>query len=91
MAAHFSHGEGPGVCAQLLLDLAPAQFEELGLTVEIARIILDLSALRGPDALLGHVLCALTYLLEHPAGNARGMQIFLNIINPQLSPSAASP
>jgi hypothetical protein len=91
-ADHFSHGEeGPDVCAQLTLDLAPDHLDSVGLTVEIARITLDLTAQRGPDALLGQLLCALTYLLENPSEHMSGMQIFLNIINPRLSPRDASP
>jgi len=86
IADQFSHGEGPGVCMQLLLDLAPAHLDRLGLTVEMARITLDLTAQRGTDPLLGQLLCALTYLLEHPAWHVSGIQIFLNAINPRLSP-----
>lgn len=90
MADQFSHGEEPGVCGHLLLDLAPAHLARLGRTVEVARLTLDLSALRGPDALLGQLLCALTYLLENPAGNANGIEIFPNAINPRLSPQGAA-
>ncbi len=92
MADHFSHGEeGPAGCTQLTLDLAPAHLEGVGLTVAVERLTLDLTAQRGPDAWLGQVLCALTYLLDNPAGHARGMQIFLNILNPRLSPGDAVP
>jgi hypothetical protein len=91
IADHFRHGkEGPDVCAQLTLDLAPAHLEGLELTVEVARLTLDFTAQRGPDALLGQLLCALTYLLEHPAGNMLGIEIFLNAINPRLAPREAA-
>jgi hypothetical protein len=53
-------GNGPGVCAQIILDLAPAHLDGLGLTVEVSRLTLDFTAQRAPDALLGHLLCALT-------------------------------
>src|SRR5262249_14692158 len=90
IAAQFRQGEGPGVCAQLILDLAPARLDGLGRTVEVAQMTLDLTAQHGPDMLLGHLLCALTYLLENPSGNVSGIQIFLNAINPRLSPRDAS-
>jgi len=86
VAAQFRHGEGPGVCAQLLLDLAPAYLEGVGLTVAVAPMTFDLTALRGSEALLGQQLCALTYLLENPSLHARGMQNLLNAINPRLAP-----
>jgi hypothetical protein len=86
VATHFSQGERSGICAQLLLDLAPVSLEGLGLTVELERLTLDLTAQHGPDALLGQMLCALTYLLEHPTLHARGIQLLLNAINPRLAP-----
>jgi len=81
---------GRDVCTQLTLDLAPAHLDSVGLTVEIARITLDLTAQHGPDALLGQLLCALTYLLDQPAEHVRGIQIFLQAINPRLAPREAS-
>jgi hypothetical protein len=47
----------------------------------VSRLTLDLTAQRGPNALLGHLLCALTYLLENPSEHVRGIQILLNAIN----------
>jgi hypothetical protein len=92
IADHFRHGEeGPNVCTQLTLDLAPVHLDVVGLTVAVERLTLELTAQRGPDALLGQLLCALTYLLDNPTAHARGMQLFLNIINPRLSPGEASP
>src|SRR5689334_21328738 len=44
IATQFRQGEGPGVCAQLILDLAPAHLEGLGLTLEVERMTLDLTA-----------------------------------------------
>jgi hypothetical protein len=92
IADHFHHGEeGPNVCTQLTLDLAPVHLDVVGLTVAVERLTLEITAQRGPDALLGQLLCALTYLLDNPTAHARGMQLFLNIINPRLSPGEASP
>jgi hypothetical protein len=92
IADYFGHGaEGPDVCTQLTLDLAPAHLDAIGLTVTVERLTLELTAQRGPDALLGRLLCALTYLLDHPTAHARGIQLFLNIINPRLSPGEPSP
>jgi hypothetical protein len=90
IADQFRQGDGPGVCEQLILDLAPSHLDELGLTVEVSRMTLDLTAQRGPDTLLGHLLCALTYLLENPSGNVSGIQMLLNAINPRLSPRGVS-
>ena len=90
IADQFRQGDGPGVCTQLILDLAPAHLDGLGLTVEVSRVTLDLTTQRGPDTLLGHLLCALTYLLENPSQHMSGIQIFLNAINPRLSPKGAS-
>jgi len=90
IADQFRREEGPGFCAQLILDLAPAHLDGLGLTVEVSRMTLDLTAQSGPDTLLGHLLCALTYLLENPSGHVSGIQILLNVINPRLAPRDAS-
>ena len=90
MVEHVSQGAGPGVCTQLLLDLAPAPLARRGGTVALGRVTLDLTAQRGPDALLGQLLCALTSLLDQPAAHRSGIQIFLNAINPRLSPREAS-
>jgi hypothetical protein len=90
LATQFRQGEGSDVCTQLILDLAPAHLDGVGLTVEVARLTLDLTAQRGPDALLGQLLCALTYLLENPSMHASGMQFLLNAINPRLAPREAS-
>src|SRR5262249_31923352 len=87
---HFRQGAGPGACAQLILDLAPVPLDRLGGMVAIGRVPLDLRAQRGPDALLGQLLCALTYLLDRPAEHGSGMQIFLQAINPRLAPRAAA-
>ena len=86
VAIQFRHGEGPDVCAQLHLELAPTDLEGVGLTVAVAPMTFDLTALRGSDALLGQLLCTLTYLLENPSLHARGMQHLLNAINPRLAP-----
>jgi len=85
MADQFRREEALGVCAQLILDLAPARLDGLGLTVEVSRMTLDLTEQRGPDTLLGHLLCALTYLLEHPSRHVSGIQILLDAINPRLA------
>jgi len=86
MVDELRQGAGPGVCAQLILDLAPAHLDRRGGTVAMGRATLNLTAQRGPDALLGQLLCALTYLLDQPAEHVRGIQIFLQAINPRLLP-----
>ena len=91
MVGQFRREEALGVCTQLILDLAPARLDRLGLTVEVSRLTLDLTAQRGPDTLLGHLLCALTYLLEHPSWHVSGIQILLDAINPRLATMGISP
>jgi hypothetical protein len=86
---HLRHEDGPSVCARLVLDLGPSHLDGRSLTVDVSRITLDLTAQRGPDTLLGHLLCTLTYLLENPSGNVSGIQVLLNAINPRLAANVA--
>jgi hypothetical protein len=57
----------PGVCDILFLDLGPIFLDLLGLTVDLAPIVLDIDAVPGAGRLLGNLLCAITGLLD-PGG-----------------------
>jgi len=88
--AQFRHEEEAGLCVQLVLELAPIYVGGRGRTVEVAPLALDLTAQRGPDAVLGHLLCVLTYVLDHPSEHMSLLQFLLHTINPRLSPDAAT-
>jgi hypothetical protein len=51
-------------CDVLFLDLGPLHLDLLGLTVDLAEVVLDVNAVTGPGNLLGNLLCALLGLLD---------------------------
>ena len=51
-------------CDVLFLDLGPLHLDLLGLTVDLAQVVLDVNAVTGPGNLLGNLLCALLGLLD---------------------------
>ena len=51
-------------CDVLFLDLGPLHLDLLGLTVDLAEVILDINAVTGAGNLLGNLLCALLGLLD---------------------------
>ena len=53
-----------GTCPILHLTLGPLDLNLLGLTVHLDRVVLDLTAVRGPGNLLGNLLCAVAHLLD---------------------------
>ena len=53
-----------GGCGVLFLDLGPLHLDVLGLVVDLAPVVLDISAVPGPGNLLGNLLCAVTGLLD---------------------------
>lgn len=55
------------VCEVLALDLGPLHLDLLGLVVDLAPVILDITAVPGPGNLLGNLLCAVVSLLDFPA------------------------
>ena len=89
-AVQFRQEEEAGVCMQLALELAPLTLAGRGRTVEVAPLTLDLTAPRGPDAVLGHLLCVLTYFLDHPSEHGSVLQFLLRTINSRLLPNAAA-
>jgi hypothetical protein len=54
----------PGVCDILFLDLGPIFLDVLGLTIDLAEIILDVDAVPGEGTLVGNLLCAIVNLLN---------------------------
>lgn len=53
-------------CEVLALDLGPLHLDLLGLVVDLAPVILDITAVPGPGNLLGNLLCAVVSLLDFP-------------------------
>jgi hypothetical protein len=53
-----------GGCGVLFLDLGPLNLDVLGLVVDLAPVVLDISAVPGPGNLLGNLLCAVVGLLD---------------------------
>lgn len=65
-----------GTCQILHLDLGPLDLTILGVAVHLDRVVLDVTAMRGPGNLLGNLLCAVAGLLD---GNATtGLANLLN-------------
>jgi hypothetical protein len=53
-------------CSILNLDLGPLHLDLLGLVVDLAPVLLDITAQPGPGNLLGNLLCASVGLLDFP-------------------------
>lgn len=51
-------------CPILTLDLGPLFLDLLGLEIDLSRIELDITAVAGPNNLLGNLLCAIVGLLD---------------------------
>ena len=55
-----------GTCRILHLTLGPLDLDLLGLEIHLNRVVLDITARRGPGRLLGNLLCAIAGLLDRP-------------------------
>jgi hypothetical protein len=53
-----------GTCRILRLVLGPLDLDLLGLEIHLNRVVLDITARRGPGRLLGNLLCAIAGLLD---------------------------
>jgi hypothetical protein len=53
-----------GTCRILHLTLGPLDLDLLGLEIHLSRVVLDITARRGPGRLLGNLLCAIAGLLD---------------------------
>jgi len=51
-------------CEILHLDLGPLDLNLLGLKIDLSEIVLDITAVPGPGALLGNLLCDVAHLLD---------------------------
>jgi hypothetical protein len=66
-------------CDILNLDLGPLFLNLLGLTVDLAPVVLDIRAVPGAGNLLGNLLCAIVSLLDGPGALAAILQLLGNI------------
>jgi hypothetical protein len=66
-------------CDVLNLDLGPLFLNLLGLTVDLAPVVLDVRAVPGAGNLLGNLLCAIVSLLDGPGALAAILQLLGNI------------
>jgi hypothetical protein len=64
-------------CRILHLELGPLDLNLLGLRIQLNRVVLDITAQRGPGNLLGNLLCAVAGLLD-PAAPAATLVARLN-------------
>jgi hypothetical protein len=55
-------------CPVLNLVLGPLHLDLLGLVVDLNQVVLDITAVPGPGALLGNLLCAIVGLLDPDLG-----------------------
>jgi hypothetical protein len=67
-------------CQILNLDLGPLHLDLLGLVVDLDEVHLDITAVSGPGALLGNLLCSLVGLLD-PAGGSPLQTAITNLLN----------
>ncbi len=75
-----------GSCRILHLVLGPLDLNLLGLRIQLNRVVLDITAERGPGNLLGNLLCAITGILDPPALTA-----LANRLNELVAATGASP
>jgi hypothetical protein len=54
-------------CRILHLVLGPLDVDLLGLRIQLNRVVLDITARRGPGRLLGNLLCTIAHLLDNNA------------------------
>ena len=71
---------GETTCEILHLDLGPLTLDLLGLQIDLSRIVLDITAEAGAGNLLGNLLCAVTNLLNDPAGLTRLLNSILDLL-----------
>jgi hypothetical protein len=74
-------------CRILHLELGPLDLNLLGLRIQLNRVVLDITAQRGPGNLLGNLLCAIAGLLNGPTPNLQQIAARLNRLIGLLGPS----
>jgi hypothetical protein len=75
-------------CQILFLDVQPIFLDLLGLELQTSQITVDLTAVSGPNKLLGNLLCAVTGLLDNTGnggGLAQGLNQLISNVNAILS------
>jgi len=77
------------VCDILFLDLGPLHLDLLGLTIDLAEVILDVNAVTGGGNLLGNLLCALLGLLD-PVAVIAAISQLIDLINNILAGASAA-
>ena len=68
-------------CRILHLVLGPLDLDLLGLRVQLNRVVLDITARRGPGRLLGNLLCGIAGLLDRSPIPLGALQNRLNSLN----------
>jgi hypothetical protein len=68
------------VCKILNLTLGPLHLNLLGLVVNLNRVHLRITAVRGPGNLLGNLLCAVAHLLDSPAPVAKKASLLNDVV-----------
>ena len=73
--------QSDGDCRILNLVLGPLDLNLLGLQVDLAQVVLDITAQQGPGKLLGNLLCAVAGLLDGPTGVNALLQQIAGLLN----------
>jgi hypothetical protein len=68
------------VCRILNLRLGPLHLNLLGLVVNLNRVHLTITAVRGPGNLLGNLLCAVAHLLDGSAPAASKARLLNDVV-----------
>lgn len=68
----------PDGCSILNLDLGPLHLDVLGLVIDLAPVVLDVTAVPGAGNLLGNLLCAVAGLFDGPGNALGGVAALLN-------------
>jgi hypothetical protein len=68
------------VCQILNLTLGPLHLNLLGLVVDLNRVHLRITAVRGPGNLLGNLLCAVAHLLDGSAPAAKKAALLNDVV-----------
>lgn len=68
------------VCQILNLTLGPLHLNLLGLVVNLNRVHLRITAVRGPGNLLGNLLCAVAHLLDSAAPAANKASLLNDVV-----------
>ena len=68
------------VCQILNLTLGPLHLNLLGLVVDLNRVHLRITAVRGPGNLLGNLLCAVAHLLDGSAPAASQAALLNDVV-----------